>query len=135
MQIDVINLRFKYPNVKRSFKSPLGITFQLTGIAGMFYMLFNIFPDPVVKAQIYQYALIFLLITLVYSVLWVKIKMKKKLFETTAIEELLIEDTSGEIRDINERRIVVRKIKCTITLLSGTLLYFLILNQWEFYIS
>ncbi|MFD2215489.1 APC family permease [Metabacillus endolithicus] len=104
--LNVIILRFKYPDVKRSFKSPLGITFQVIGIAGMVYMLFNIFPDPVVKAQIYQYALIFLLITLVYSVIWVKLKMKKKLFETTTIEELLVEDTSEEIQvDVHDETI------------------------------
>lgn len=100
--LNVIILRYKYPNAKRSFKSPLGITFQLIGIAGMVYMLLNIFPDPIVKAQIYQYALMFLLITIVYSALWVKIKMKKKLLETTSIEELLLADTSEDFKDVIE---------------------------------
>lgn len=72
----------------------------------MIYMLFNIFPDPVVKVQIYQYVLIFLLITLVYSVIWVKLKMMKKLFEKTTIEELLVEDTSEEIEvDVHDETI------------------------------
>ncbi|WP_257347373.1 APC family permease [Pseudalkalibacillus decolorationis] len=91
--LNVIIMRFKYPNVKRTFKSPFGITFQIIGIIGIVYMMLNIFPDPVVKAQIYQYAFVFLVITITYSAFWVKFAMKQKLFKITPLEELLKEKT------------------------------------------
>jgi amino acid transporter len=87
--LNVIIMRFKFPNVERSFKSPLGITFQVLGIIGLVYMMFNIFPDPVIAKQIYFYASVFLGITIVYSFIWVKFVMKKKLFQLTPLEELL----------------------------------------------
>ncbi|TCP30879.1 amino acid/polyamine/organocation transporter (APC superfamily) [Scopulibacillus darangshiensis] len=93
--LNVIIMRVKYPNAARTFKSPLGLTFQIIGIFGIIYMMFNIFPDPAVKQQIYMYAVIFLLITVVYSAIWVKFAMKKKLFETTPIEELLKEGSDS----------------------------------------
>jgi len=88
--LNVILLRLKYPNVQRGFKSPFGITFQVIGIAGMLYIIFNIFPDPAIRADIYKFTLIFLGLTVVYSAWWVKFVMKKKLFETTPLEELQV---------------------------------------------
>jgi len=89
--LDVLILRRKYPNVVRVFKSPLGFWPQIIGIVGMIYMMFNIFPDPEIKAQIYKYVVIFVGATIVFSALWVKFKMKKGLFETTPLESLLQE--------------------------------------------
>ena len=86
--LNVIIMRYKYPNVKRTFKSPLGITFQVIGILGMIYMMINIFPEPDVRRQIYTFALVFLAITILYAFLWVKLVMKKGLFETTPLEKL-----------------------------------------------
>jgi amino acid transporter len=96
--LNVIILRYKHPDVKRTFKSPLGITFQVIGILGMIYMMINIFPDLEVKSQIYRFALIFLAITIIYSLLWVKFVMKKELFEITPLEKL-IEDVGGSSVD------------------------------------
>ncbi len=89
--VDVIILRIKYPNARRSFKSPLGITFQVIGIMGMIYVLFNMHPDPVIQGEIYKYSLLFLALTIIYSAIWVKFVMKKPLFETTPLEELTAE--------------------------------------------
>jgi len=86
--LNVIILRYKYPNLKRSFKSPLGILPQIVGIAAMIYMMINIFPDPIIRSQIYTLALIFLAIAAVFSALWVKFVMKKGLFALTPIAEL-----------------------------------------------
>ncbi|WML31757.1 APC family permease [Neobacillus sp. OS1-32] len=96
--LNVIIMRFKYPKVKRAFKTPLGISLPIIGIIGIVYMMINIYPDPVVKGQIFKYAIVFLLITIVYSALWVKLSMKKRLFETTPIEKVLegLPDSSEE---------------------------------------
>lgn len=96
--LDVIVLRYKYPQAKRHFKSPLWIFPQLVGIGGMIYMMFNIYPDPEISRQIYQNALIFIGIAAVYAALWVKFKMKKGLFETIPLEELADEETEEEKR-------------------------------------
>ncbi len=90
--LDVIILRYKYPDVKRHFRSPLGILPQIIGIIAMVYMMINIFPDPDMKRQIYLYALVFLGIAAIYSALWVKLKMKQGLFETTPLEKLTDEN-------------------------------------------
>jgi amino acid transporter len=97
--LNVIILRAKYPMVKRSFKSPLGITFQVIGVAGLIYMLFNIYPDPAVKMQIYQFALVFLAIVIVFSFLWIKVKMKRPLFETTPLDIQELKPEEPEVMD------------------------------------
>ncbi|MBD8007201.1 APC family permease [Bacillus norwichensis] len=104
--VNVIILRSKYPNAKRSFKSPLGVTFQVLGIMGMVYVMFNMHPDPIIKGEIYKYSLWFLAATFAYSALWVKFVMKKPLFETTPLEELTegLHETSDveEIKEISK---------------------------------
>jgi amino acid transporter len=94
--LDVIILRYKYPHVRREFKSPLGIIPQVVGIAAMVYMIINIYPDPEIERQIYLNAFIFIGIAAVYAALWVKFKMKKGLFETVPLEEIMVEDAEFE---------------------------------------
>lgn len=90
--IDVIVLRFKYPKAHRSFKSPFGITFQVLGLLGMIYVMTDMHPDPAVAKQIYTYSFIFLALTVLYAAIWVKFKMKQKLFETVPLEEIIKEE-------------------------------------------
>ncbi|MEW5920119.1 MAG: APC family permease [Bacillota bacterium] len=87
--LNVIILRYKYPHTKRAFKSPFWILPQLIGIGGMIYMMLNIFPEPEIKRMIYQYAIIFLVVSAAGSALWVKLVMKKGLFEVTPLEEII----------------------------------------------
>ncbi|WP_240375872.1 APC family permease [Bacillus piscicola] len=96
--LNVIFLRVKYPSVPRSFKSPLGLTFQIIGIVGLVYIIFNISPDPEITKDIYTYTVIFLALTVIYSVLWVKFKMKNPLFKAVPLEELVdnLTDTKEE---------------------------------------
>jgi amino acid transporter len=89
--IDVIVLRFKYPMLYRPFKTPLYPIPQILGIVGTIYIMLNIFPDPVIKAQIYRYALCFLGGTAIYAFFWCKFKMKKGLFKAEPYEEALKE--------------------------------------------
>jgi amino acid transporter len=91
VHIDVIVLRFKYPDLARPFRSPVFPVLQLLGIAGILYVMFNIFPDPVIKMQSYRYALYFLGGTAVYALLWCKFKMKKPLFKPEPYDEALKE--------------------------------------------
>lgn len=93
--LNVIILRFKYPAANRSFKSPLGITFQVLGVIGMLYVMFNMHPDAAIRSEIYKYSLVFLGGTIIYSALWVKFKMKKPLFETIPLENITTDMSSA----------------------------------------
>lgn len=78
---NVIILRFRYPDLERPFKTPLYPVPQIIGICGLVVVLYYIFPDPVLKMQIYKYALLFLLGAGIFAFLWCKLKMKKGLFK------------------------------------------------------
>ncbi|WP_194841116.1 APC family permease [Sporosarcina cascadiensis] len=87
--LNVVILRFKYPELKRTFRSPLGLTFQFIGMAGILYVMFNMSPDAAMKKSIYTYSFIFLGLTVIYASLWVKFVMKRKLFEAMTMNEVL----------------------------------------------
>lgn len=89
--VNVLVLRKKYPDVKRSFKVPGGNILPIIGIIGTVYMILTIWPEPVMRNQIYLYAGISVVIFAVWSVYWVKCVMKKPLFETIPLEVLLKE--------------------------------------------
>ncbi|AGL02294.1 amino acid transporter [Desulfoscipio gibsoniae DSM 7213] len=85
--IVVIVLRYKYPTLKRPYKTPLYPLPQILGSAGMIYAIWAIWPDVVTKMEIYKYAGVALLVCVIYTVVWVKFVMKKNLFEPISLEE------------------------------------------------
>jgi len=89
--VNVMILRKKYPNVERSFKVPGGNVLPVIGIIGLIYMIATIWPEPVMRNQIYLYAGISIVIFAAWSVYWVKCVMKKPLFETIPMDVLLKE--------------------------------------------
>jgi amino acid transporter len=89
--IDVLILRKKYPGVKRSFTVPGGSLIPIIGIVGLAYMIAAIWPEPVVRNQIYLYAGLFIIVFAGWSVYWVKFVMKRPLFKTISMEEILKE--------------------------------------------
>jgi amino acid transporter len=89
--IDAIVLRLKYPTLERPFKTPFFPVPQILGIAGIVFVLINIFPDPKLKAEIHKYAFYFLGGGAIYSFLWCTLKMKKGLFKPVKYEEALKE--------------------------------------------
>lgn len=96
--LNVIVLRIRYPQAKRTFRSPFGFTIQIVGIIGLLFVMFNISSDPDEARAIYTTVLILLAITVVYAVVWVKFVMKKGIFETTPLEEILTkkEETAAQ---------------------------------------
>jgi amino acid transporter len=89
--VDVIVLRVKYRGMWRPFKTPLFPVPQVLGILGTVYIMFNIFPDPVIKIRIYKYALYFIGGTALYAFLWCRMKMKKGLFKPESYKQALEE--------------------------------------------
>jgi amino acid transporter len=94
--INVLVLRIKRPDVERSFAVKLFGLPQIVGILGMVYMMLNIIDVPELKAQIYSMALIFGAGLIVFSFVWVKVVMKKGLFETVSIEKIIEADSDIE---------------------------------------
>jgi amino acid transporter len=87
--VNVIILRRKYPDYKRPFKTPWYPLPQIIGIIGIVYLIINNSPSPEMTSKIYVNVGIFLGVTLLYAVLWVKFKMKKGLFEPEPIDHVL----------------------------------------------
>ncbi len=100
--LNVIILRIRYPKIKRSFKSPFGITLPVISFLGLVYMIYAIWPEDGtgMRGDIYSYASIFLGLAALWSGLWVKLRMKKPLFETVSIAELLQEAEESLQSDI-----------------------------------
>jgi amino acid transporter len=87
--INVMVLRKKYPVFKRPFKTPLYPLFQIIGIIGMCYAIWNNSPSPEMTTKIYLNAGIIIGIIAIYAFFWVKLKMKKRLFEVEPIDEAI----------------------------------------------
>ena len=86
--IDVIILRYKYPDAKRAFVVPWGIFLPVISTISLIVMIWEISPDPVERMEIFKIAGIGLIICAVFSVCWVKFAMKKPLFKPYTLEEV-----------------------------------------------
>ncbi len=94
--VDLIVLRYKHPDLRGGFRTPLYPLPQILSLVGLIWMLFKIAPPGSGLAKdIYTIAFIFLGISIVYAALWVTFKEKKGLFQTTPIAEL-VEDFAGD---------------------------------------
>jgi amino acid transporter len=88
-QVSVLVLRYRHPAWRRPFRVPLFPLLPVAAIAGMTYVCLNASPTPEMKPQIVQYTGVVLVLFSIVGALWVKLKMKKDLFEpVTPIEEL-----------------------------------------------
>ena len=84
--IDVIVLRVRYPNIKRPFKTPFYPLPQVIGIAGMLYAIWWASPAPELTAKVFTIAGVVLAAGCVIAAAWVKLVMKKGLFEPEPAE-------------------------------------------------
>lgn len=96
--VDVIVLRLRYPNLKRSYKTPLFPIPQILGSAGMIFAFIQIFPVPEIRRQIFLWSGTFLAAAIVYSIIWIKVVMKEPLFKPTPIDGA-IRDWAAETED------------------------------------
>ena len=79
--IDVIVLRKRFPNLDRPYKTPFFPLPQILGIAGMLYVAANNSPAPEMTQLVYSIAGSILLVLSIIAALWVKLYMKRGLFE------------------------------------------------------
>ncbi|MCR8923151.1 APC family permease [Dasania sp. GY-MA-18] len=87
--VDVIVLRYRLPNQSRPFKTPFYPLPQILGIAGMIYGIIYAAPSEELEFQIMMIAGSVLLIGCVLAALWVKLVMKRGLFEPSTVSEAL----------------------------------------------
>ncbi len=96
VHVDLLVLRYKHPEIRGGFRTPLYPIPQVLSLAGLVWMLFKIAPpDSGLGRDIYTIAFIFLGISIAYAALWVLLKEKKGLFQTTPVKEL-VEDFAEE---------------------------------------
>lgn len=87
--IDVLILRKRLPKAPRSFKVPLGPLFPCIGILGTAYMILNISTDPAERNAIWLITILVFLILGIYSVFWIKFKMKMPVFKSVPVPKVL----------------------------------------------
>ncbi|GHC23162.1 amino acid APC family transporter [Kushneria pakistanensis] len=79
--IDVIVLRRRRPHQRRPYRTPFYPLPQVLGIIGMAYVAANASPSPDMTPMVYTLLGVVLGIVSLIALVWVKFKMKKKLFE------------------------------------------------------
>ncbi len=89
--VDLMIIRSRYPNAERPYRSPLYPLPQILGILGFAYVMYDIYPDPVVKFQIVKVGLYFLIGSVIYGLFWIKLKMKTGYFKPITLEKAMEE--------------------------------------------
>lgn len=87
--INVLILRKRLPKAPRTFKVPLGPLFPILGILGNVFMIFNIAGDTATKMSIYAIDGVIFIILGIYSVIWVRKVMNRKLFKPIPMQEVM----------------------------------------------
>jgi amino acid transporter len=80
-QISLLVLRYRHPGWARPFRVPLVPWLPLAAIGGMAYVCLNASPTPEMKPKIIEYTAVVLVLFSAVGALWVKMVMKKGLFE------------------------------------------------------
>ena len=89
--IDVIVLRRRMPLADRPFKTPLYPLPQILGIAAMGYAIINNSPSPEMTRTVYLLTGVVIGIVAIGSAAWVRLVMKRGLFEPRPAEVVLKE--------------------------------------------
>ncbi|MDY4971801.1 MAG: APC family permease, partial [Lachnospiraceae bacterium] len=92
--LDVLILRHRLPKAPRSFKVPCGPLFPCIGIAGTVYMILNISTDPTERLMIWLVTGITFLVLGIYSLFWIRIKMKMPVFKSVPIQKVMAMENS-----------------------------------------
>lgn len=92
--VDVLVLRKRLPKAPRSFKVPLGWTIPIIGIVGTVYMILNISDDPHERLLLWLLTGVTFIILAIYSILWIKFKMKEKVFKSMPLEKVMAMENS-----------------------------------------
>jgi amino acid transporter len=87
-QISLIVLRRRHPAASRPYRAPFFPVLPLLAVAGMLFVVSQSSPDPALTSQIVRYTGIVLGLFAVVGAIWVKLVMKRGLFEPVVPAEL-----------------------------------------------
>ncbi len=87
--VDLLVFRKRLPNAPRNFKVPGGVVFPIIGIVGTLYMILNISSDPHERLMIWLLTGACFLVLAIYSAIWIKVKMKMKIFKSVPLEKVM----------------------------------------------
>ncbi|MEB3793087.1 APC family permease [Acinetobacter sp. IK40] len=86
---NVMVLRQRYPQMARPYKAPFYPFLQIFGIIGMLLTIFYAVPSPELSVKVFSWVGIVIGSTTIISILWIKLAMKKQLFQPESIESLM----------------------------------------------
>lgn len=92
--IDLLVFRKRLPHAPRNFKVPGGPVLPLIGISGIVYMICNISTDFHTRMMIYLATGVTFAALSVWSVLWIKLRMKMPLMKPVPINKVLAMENS-----------------------------------------
>ncbi len=87
--VDVLIFRKRLPKAPRTFKVPGGPVIPIIGIIGTLYMILYISTDPHERLMIWLLTGATFLVLAVYSVFWIKFKMKMPIFKSVPMEKVM----------------------------------------------
>ena len=87
--VDLLVFRKRLPKAPRNFKVPGGVIFPIIGIVGTVYMILNISSDPHERLMIWLLTGGCFVVLGLYSALWIKFKMKMKVFKSIPLEKVM----------------------------------------------
>ena len=87
--VDVIVFRKRLPRAPRNFKVPCGLLFPIIGIVGTIYMILNISTALQERLMLWLLTGCSFLILGIYSAIWIKVKMKMKVFKSVPLEKVM----------------------------------------------
>nr|WP_297938194.1 APC family permease [uncultured Lachnoclostridium sp.] len=87
--VDVLVFRKRLPKAPRAFKLPGGPVIPVIGIVGTVYMILNISTDPHERLMIWLLTGVTFLVLAVYSVFWIKVKMKMPVFKSVPMQKVM----------------------------------------------
>ncbi len=87
--MNVLIFRKRLPKAPRTFKVPFGPIIPIIGVIGNIFMILNIDGDPSVRAQIFMIDGAIFIVLAIYSILWCKFKLKRAMFKSIPIHEVM----------------------------------------------
>ena len=84
-QVSLMILRYRYPARTRPFRVPGYPVVPVLALIGMGYVIVNSAPTPEMAPQILRYVVVVLAVFAIVGLSWVKLVMKKGLFEPRAL--------------------------------------------------
>lgn len=92
--MNVLVFRKRLPKAPRTFKVPFGPVIPIVAAIGNIFMIWNIDGNPAIRNQIFRIDGIIFFILAIYAVLWCRFKLKRPMFHSIAVHEVMAMENS-----------------------------------------